>query len=79
MNQHYRPDRKPSGNNKKPQAWSHQHELASLIGKNIRICLGGPIIHGKLVAADQFTLKVVDLYDEATVYFKSAIVSFKEA
>lgn len=45
---------------KKPKAWSHQDDLKALVGKQVRLIVANRehAVIGKLVQADQFTLKV---------------------
>lgn len=66
----------------KPKAWSHQDDLKALIGKRVKLTrvayTGTTYDYGKLVAADQFTLKLQAPTGHVCVYFKSAFISFEE-
>lgn len=62
----------------KPRPWSHQQDLASLIGRTINIAImDGAILSGVLRAADPFTLKIElpDSKADLTV-FKHVIASY---
>jgi hypothetical protein len=73
-----RPPRPP-----RERRWSHQDDLTAAIGKKVSaFTTGNLIVDGRLLAADQFTVKIdyVDPTDEIsgqTVFFKHAIVGFR--
>jgi len=63
----------------KQPSWSHQKELAELKGKKIELFLHDAFesTKGRLLEADQFTLKVfVETDQRAAIIFKSAIKAF---
>jgi len=66
----------------KPKRWTHQDDLMAAIGKHIKLTtLAGANIDGELLAADQFSIKVLptgmpDL-SFAVVVYKSALTSFE--
>lgn len=67
--------------NRGPKRWSHQIDLRSLRGKPISVSLvSGGLVHGRLIEADQFTIKVAlnEVADgkRETTYFKHAIVGY---
>jgi len=73
--------KKDAVRNFKPKAWNHQDDLKGLIGKWVNLVLAnGEIVEGTLVAADQFTIKISEKWDDGTsfdaVYFKSSLTSF---
>jgi len=60
---------------KKPAAWNHQQDLTAGIGKTVAVSIldVGPVT-GRLVAADQFTLKIENPETgEPFIVFKSAL------
>lgn len=63
----------------KPKPWSHQQELADLVGKQIVVTrTDGQVITGKLLAADQFSLKIERPAPVSfVVVYKSALTDFK--
>jgi hypothetical protein len=68
-------DRKP-----KPKRWSHQSDLDALIGKTIYIrFIDGEAYTGKLLGADQFTLKMrIPNADFPVVIYKSSLTDFRQ-
>ena len=61
-----------------PAVWSHQHDLKAAIGKEVFVQLSGDnFLVGKLLEADQFTLKLEDIGKGVIVVFKSAVAYFK--
>jgi hypothetical protein len=64
----------------KPKPWSHQTELASLVGKRIYIQFVSDHPsdgeEGMLLAADQFSLMVAHADGTCPIYFKAHIVRF---
>jgi len=64
----------------KPRAWSHQDDLKAWKGERVSLHFADsrPGVVGKLVEADQFTIKIVSetLGAREEVYFKSALRSF---
>ena len=67
----------------KPKRWSHQDDLDALVGKRIGIITTGEGHEiGRLVAADQFALKLAiegqSSLTSPTIVFKHAIRCFAE-
>lgn len=61
----------------KPRPWSHQDDLIDMIGKTVTLLVvERGWISGKLIAADQFTLKIDAGEKSAVTYFKSALLCF---
>ncbi|WLR91026.1 hypothetical protein [Shinella zoogloeoides] len=80
----FRPNKKKTITLKesRPKSWSHQDDLTAAIGKKIRLMRAPmPNIEGKVLAADQFTVKVEVQSPSgalsAVVVFKSALTSFE--
>lgn len=64
-----------------PKPWSHQGDLAALKGKKITLCFDAErtllgSVTGKLIDADQFTVKLDIGASTPVVYFKSAMTAF---
>jgi hypothetical protein len=67
------------------RSWSHQNDLSHAIGKKVRIeIVAGSDVktrEGRLLAADQFTLKLEltggNRAGDVVIYFKSALMSFE--
>lgn len=79
---HNQRERKPVNFKPKEKAWSHQDEFTKGVGKGIVIHTTSEIIEGKIIAADQFSVKVdiksASEKDPAEiVLFKSAIRYFE--
>lgn len=60
----------------KPRAWNHQDELKAAIGRQITLYLDGPARSGRLVAADQFTIKVAHQSQSSLTYFKGNLLGY---
>lgn len=62
----------------KPKPWSHQHELAGMIGKMIYLTYPDRIVaKGVLIYADQFTLHLRHQDDSVSTVFKHALLGYK--
>lgn len=58
----------------KPRAWNHQQELRELTDKMVTVEFRtGATLTGKLLAADQFTLKIEFSPGKASTVFKHAL------
>lgn len=74
---------RPSRSPRPSIGWSHQNDLSRAVGQNVRI---GVLVgnttdpcEGKLLAADQFTIKVLTTHGDRSaevVFFKHALVYF---
>lgn len=66
---------------KKPKRWSHQDDLDALKGQKLRVeFANGGSFEGKLLDADQFTLKMnVSSQAGVVVIFKSTLTYFAAA
>lgn len=63
----------------KPKPWSHQSDLRAQVGKTLILWIDGEPLHGVLVEADQFTLKMrpIGVNGKSSVtYFKHAITAY---
>ena len=64
----------------KPKAWSHQDELKAGRGKKITLThVSGETVVGKLLEADQFTIKVLHVVgngQSALTYFKHDLCGY---
>lgn len=62
---------------KKPKRWSHQDDLDGAIGRTLRVQNKiGQLADAKLIAADQFTLKLE--FDDGTLtIFKHALNGYQ--
>ena len=61
----------------KPKAWNHQDELKAAVGREITLFFGDTSRRGKLLGADQFTIKVSFNYQSAMTYFKGNLASYR--
>lgn len=63
---------------RKPQAWSHQNDLQSGIGKRIGLKLiDGTLISGTLAEADAYTVKIgAEGQFSSRIFNKSALIYF---
>jgi len=64
----------------KAKVWSHMDDLKALKGKNVILDLGGYVVAGLLVEADQFTIQLINESSKSiTTYFKGSMISFRAA
>jgi hypothetical protein len=62
----------------KPRAWSHQDDLKAGIGRQITVMFaGGGNRTGKLIAADQFTIKLAGNGQSALTYCKGNLLGYE--
>lgn len=62
----------------KPKAWSHQDDLKDAVGKHIEIQLNsGPLLAGRLVAADAYTIKLKRASSSLVTINKSALTYYE--
>jgi sRNA-binding regulator protein Hfq len=62
--------------NSKPKRWSHQRELDSLIGEEVKVTfLAGrhDFVSGMLVASDAYTIQLATNHKSVMTYFKHGI------
>ncbi|UIN38308.1 hypothetical protein [Methylobacterium oryzae] len=61
----------------KPRAWNHQDELKAGVGRDVTLALlDGTTRRGKLVAADQFTIKAAIGNQSALTFFKGNLLGY---
>jgi hypothetical protein len=62
----------------KPRAWNHQDELKAGAGRDVTLfLLDGTTGRAKLVAADQFTIKVWFVDHSSLTYFKGNLLGYR--